>query len=205
MALCYKIQLVLELLLHIAIALDSLSPNSGLLPPSTDLNPTNITQQNTPPPRLQRSSVIRSMASEPTFATESDASRIADIHMAAFGSNPLFLAQFPTPTIRHQLRSRIAQKAADDIRDPHIAVLVVRDQNRVVSFAKWSLPVEASAIYVEAPWVWPEGTDLAVLKQWTEMVEGAKQRAVGGLPAYRRLFGSFGASLAPCSLSYFSS
>ena len=145
------------------------------------------------------------MASEPTFATESDASRIADIHMAAFGSNPLFLAQFPTPAIRHQLRSRIAQKAADDIRDPYVAVLVIRDQKQVVSFAKWSLPVEASAIYVEAPWVWPEGTDLAVLEQWTEMVEGAKQRALGGLPAYRRLFESLVASSASFSLSYLSS
>jgi len=145
------------------------------------------------------------MALEPTFATESDASRIAEIHMAAFGSNPLFLAQFPSPAIRDQLRSRIAQKAADDIRDPHIAVLVVRDQNRVVSFAKWSLPVEASAIYVEAPWVWPEGTDIAVLEQWTEIVEGAKQRALGGLPAYRTLCRSLVASLAPCSLSYLSS
>ena len=129
---------------------------------------------------------------EPTFATESDASRIADIHMSAFGPNPLLLAQFPTPTIRHQLQTRIAQKAANDIQDPHIAVLVVKEDNRVISFAKWSLPVPASGDYVEAPWIWPEGTDLAVLEQWTDMVEGAKRRVLGDLPAYRRLLsGSF--------------
>ena len=131
------------------------------------------------------------MALELTIATPSDAFCIADIHMAAFSPNPLLLAQFPTPAIRHQLRSCIAQKAADDIRDPYITVLVIRDhENRAVSFAKWSLPVPAAAaaagLAVEAPWVWPEGTDLGVLERWTEMVDGAKRRALGDGPAYRK-------------------
>ena len=61
-----------------------------------------------------------------TIADLSDAGRIADVHMAAFGSNALLLAQFPTPAVRDQLRDCIAKKAADDIQDPNIAVLVVR-------------------------------------------------------------------------------
>ncbi|KAL8997419.1 MAG: hypothetical protein Q9169_003282 [Polycauliona sp. 2 TL-2023] len=90
-----------------------------------------------------------------TAATANDADRIADIHMAAFGSNELLLAQFPDPDVRTQLRDCIARKAADDIRDPNIAVLVTRDQDKIVSFAKWSLPVAASESHVEAPWALP--------------------------------------------------
>lgn len=120
-------------------------------------------------------------------ATESDADRIADIHMAVFGTNLLLFAQFPTRAIRDQLRDCIAQKAAHDIRDPNIAVKVVRDQDQVISFAKWSLPVAASETHVEAPWIWPEGSNLLVLDEWTEKAELAKQRILGDTPSYRKL------------------
>lgn len=121
------------------------------------------------------------------LATETDADRIADVHMAAFGSNALLLAQFPTPDVRTQLRHCIAKKAAADIRDPNIAVLVARDQEKIVSFAKWSLPVTAPETYVEAPWVWPDGTNFSILHEWTEKMEEAQQRALGELPSYREL------------------
>ncbi|CAO1601616.1 hypothetical protein XANCAGTX0491_005269 [Xanthoria calcicola] len=118
-------------------------------------------------------------------ALETDADRIADVHMAAFGSNALLRAQFPTPDVRTQLRDSIATKAAADIRDPHIAVLVVRDRDQIVSFAKWSLPVSTSETYMEAAWVWPEGTKFEVLGEWTEKMEEAQQRALGELPSFR--------------------
>ena len=125
-------------------------------------------------------------------ASEAHASRIAAIHMAAFGTNPMLLAQFPTPTARDKLQICIAAKALADIQDPKIAVLVVRDDERgddgeVISFAKWSLPVRGGERYVEAPWLWPEGTDLEVLDRWTGVVEGAKERVVGEGACYRKL------------------
>ena len=124
-----------------------------------------------------------------TAATVHDADRIADIHMAAFGTNALLLAQFPTPNVRTQLRDCIAAKAAADIRDPNIAVLVVRDQeNQIISFAKWNLPVsvteQGQGLYVEAPWNWPEGTNFAVLDEWTARMENAKQSVIGDRPSY---------------------
>lgn len=123
-------------------------------------------------------------------ASQSDASRIAAIHMAAFGTNAMLLAQFPTPTVRERLQLCIAAKALADIRDPKTAVLVVRDDEsgngEVVSFAKWSLPVREGETYVEAPWVWPEGTNLEVLDRWTRVVEGAKERVVGEGACYRK-------------------
>ena len=85
-------------------------------------------------------------------AVESDADRIAATHMAAFGLNMMFQAQSVTPTVRDGLRTCIARRALDDIRDPKTAVLVVRDQNEIVSFAKWHLPVLESESYVEPPW-----------------------------------------------------
>lgn len=145
------------------------------------------------------------MALELRYATPTDASYIADIHMAAFGRNPLLLAQFPTPEIRHQLRSCIAEKAANDIRDLNVIVLVVQDQEgRVVSFAKWSMPVSAKAaamgLGAEAPWIWPKGTDFGFLDQWSEIAEGAKQKALGDRPAYSKL--SFWFSFCRAEASY---
>ena len=121
-------------------------------------------------------------------APETDASRIAAIHMAAFGTNTMLLAQFPTPTIREKLQICIAEKALADIRDPNIAVLVVRDEDEVISFAKWSLPVrEEGGTFAEAPWLWPEGTNWEVLDQWAGVVESAKDRVIGEVPCYRKL------------------
>lgn len=122
------------------------------------------------------------------IAAESDADRIADVHMAAFGRNALLLAQFPTPDIRIQLRNSIAKKAADDIRDPNVAVIVATDQDKIVSFAKWSMPVAASETYREAPWVWPDGTNFAVIHEWTEKVEEAELTVLNGLPSYHLSF-----------------
>ena len=122
-------------------------------------------------------------------ASESDASRIAAIHMAAFGTNAMLLAQFPTTTARRELQICLASKAIADIRDPNIAVLVVRDDENihkeVISFAKWSLPIMDGEVYVEAPWLWPEGTNWEALDQWTGIVESAKERVVGKEACYR--------------------
>lgn len=126
------------------------------------------------------------MTLELSVATHADAERIADIHMAAFGTNVLLLAQFPTPAIRTRLRDCIAQKAADDIRDPNIAVLVIRDEGQIISFAKWSLPIFGTDTYVEEPWIWPEGTNLQVLSDWTEKIEAAQDKVLGKLPSYRK-------------------
>ncbi|CAD6578678.1 MAG: hypothetical protein ASARMPREDX12_008937 [Alectoria sarmentosa] len=124
-------------------------------------------------------------------ASESDASRIAAIHMAAFGTNAMLLAQFPSPTVRESLQTCIASKALADIGDPKTAVLVVRDDeidDEIVSFAKWSLPVAEGDSYMESPWLWPEGTDWKVLDRWTGLVESAKEGVVGKGACYRLTF-----------------
>ena len=133
------------------------------------------------------------MVLEVTAATKSDADRIADIHMAAFGTNMLLLAQFLTLAIRDQLRDCIAQKASDDLRDPNIAVRIVRDHDQIIAFAKWSLPVSTSKTYEEAPWNWPQGTNYSVLDEWTEKSEAVKERILGNSLSYRKLpeFSSF--------------
>lgn len=120
-------------------------------------------------------------------ASEDDATRIADIHMAAFGSNLMLLAQFPTPAIRDKLRVTLREKVVDEIRDPQWAVLVVCDDTgKIISFAKWRRPIPESewGVYVEAPWKWPEGTRLDVLEEWTWKVEEAGERLLGRTPCY---------------------
>ncbi|KAI1205193.1 putative GNAT family acetyltransferase [Annulohypoxylon truncatum] len=136
-------------------------------------------------------------------AQHADAARIAEIHMAAFGSNAMLLAQFPTIAVRDSLKECIRSKAHADIDDPNITVLVVRDSDtiglgenkqdhkrpateRVVAFAKWAHPVSTDEEYAETPWIWPDGTDLKVLQEWTRKVEDTQAHAVGESPYYRK-------------------
>lgn len=127
-----------------------------------------------------------------TTAAEPDADRIAAVHMAAFGTNALLRAQFPSSNIRTKLWKCIAAKAAADIRDPNIAVLVVRDQeDRIISFAKWSLPVtleQDHGSYTEKPWRWPEGSNFPVLDEWAAKLERAHRNVLGETPSYRKSF-----------------
>ena len=120
-----------------------------------------------------------------TFALEEDATHIADIHMAAFAANKNLLTQFPTDQVRDGLRTTVAQKAFDDIRDPHTAVLLIQDtelNDKTISFAKWSLP--SSTAENEVPWIWPQGARLDLLETWTETVEGTKAEVLGDQLCY---------------------
>ncbi|CAH0058558.1 unnamed protein product [Clonostachys solani] len=130
------------------------------------------------------------------LARRQDAPRIAEIHMAAFGSNALLRAQFPTPAVRQALQKSIENKALADIDDPKTDVLVViigsndpeNSLEKVISFVKWSHPVNPGENYVEPPWVWPKGTDLDLLAAWTARAAEAQSRSVGSTPFYRLTF-----------------
>ncbi|KAF2972597.1 hypothetical protein GQX73_g861 [Xylaria multiplex] len=142
-------------------------------------------------------------------ATRQDASRIAEIHMAAFGPNAMLHAQFPTPAIRKGLQTSIENKALADIDDPKTTVLVVLSSDGVdgystalpqslhritsdpetnagaiIAFAKWSHPVRPDEDYVEPPWIWPEGTDLDTLGAWIAKASEAESRSIGDTPCY---------------------
>lgn len=117
-------------------------------------------------------------------AEEADAGRIADIHMAAFGTNLMLQAQFPTPSVRDKLLASLVEKVINEIRDPKWAILIVRDEKEIVSFAKWRRPIFKSEVYVESPWNWPDGTRLDVLEKWTKIVDDASEEVLRGKPCY---------------------
>ena len=138
------------------------------------------------------------------FATNDDAERIAEIHMAAFASNVMLLVQFPTPAVRAGLQRSIKTKALADIADPKTSVLVVRDSrlpdehyqadtsrspwpstSRVIGFAKWAHPIDQFEAYVEPPWEWPEGSDWHMLDKWSIRTEEAQAKAMGETACYR--------------------
>ncbi|KAL4793746.1 putative GNAT family acetyltransferase [Aspergillus venezuelensis] len=123
-----------------------------------------------------------------TEASPADAPRIADIHMAAFGTNHMLLAQFPTPEIREGLGVSLQEKALSEMQDPHWTVLVVRDEEsgKIISFAKWQHPIPLSEqdTYEEKPWDWPAGTRLDILDEWTRKVVDAGERLLGSTPYY---------------------
>lgn len=130
-------------------------------------------------------------------ASESDAPRIADIHMSAFGTNEMLLAQFPTAAVRACLWTSLVEKAVSEIRDPKWEVLLAREEDEedddddhrsgreIVGFAKWCRPILEGEGYVEEPWRWPEGTEMEVLDKWTERVEAASEKVLGTRPCYR--------------------
>ncbi|KAK5730541.1 hypothetical protein LTR15_000478 [Elasticomyces elasticus] len=133
------------------------------------------------------------MSLQRCLAATADAPRIADIHMAAFESNGMLLAQFPTAAVRSGLRESIARKAAADILDPNVTVLVVKDchakcSTNIVSFAKWSHPVSEAAAYEEVPWAWPDGASDAMLSVWGSKLDEVYERLMGQRPCYRLTF-----------------
>ncbi|KAI1375400.1 putative GNAT family acetyltransferase [Hypoxylon crocopeplum] len=135
------------------------------------------------------------MVLEMSPATQADARRIAEIHMAAFEDNAMLRAQFPTNMVREALQRSVELKASADIDDTNITVLIVRDlhcqckeKDNVIAFAKWSHPILDTENYVEAPWIWPDGTDEKILAAWTKKTEEAFERAVGAVPCYRLTF-----------------
>ena len=83
------------------------------------------------------------------YASDHDATRIADLHIAAFANNKMLHTQFPSSVIRAGLWHSIVNKTLADMHDPHIAVLVIPDmtlkddkneKGKAISYAKWSLP-----------------------------------------------------------------
>jgi hypothetical protein len=142
-------------------------------------------------------------------AEPEDAPRIAEIHMATFGSNAMLLEQFPSPQVRQALQHSIELKVSAEIEDHNTTVLIVRredapnilDQKElsnnlsalcskgvVIAFAKWAHPTEPDDEHQEPPWIWPEGTALDVLDDWTKLVEEAQTTAISSQPCYRKLF-----------------
>lgn len=126
-----------------------------------------------------------------SVATEADVDCIASIHLAAFDSNPLLHAQFPTPSSLEGLRFILSRDALQIIRDGEISgkiVLVVREteaDNQIISFAKWDLPQRSEGIF-QAEITWPESCRQEYLDEYYEKAESAKNRVVGNKPCYRK-------------------
>jgi hypothetical protein len=79
-------------------------------------------------------------------ATVDDVDRIAEIHLAAFDTNPLLHVQFPTPSSLEALKVVLAHDMRHSIEAGEgcgKVVLVVKDKDAddlIISFAKWEFP-----------------------------------------------------------------
>ncbi|KAL3420885.1 urea carboxylase [Phlyctema vagabunda] len=126
------------------------------------------------------------MSVQITAATEVDADIIAAIHLAAFDSNALLHAQFPTREALVGLQISLAQETRSSLQDPTKAVLVAKQGGEVKGFAKWDLPTHEKSLLEDI--TWPEGSVLKFLDEYTEKAEEAKERVVGKNPCYRLTF-----------------
>jgi len=125
-------------------------------------------------------------------AAADDVDRIAEIHLAAFDSNVLLHAQFPTKASLEWLHSILSREMLSAIQNEHDsgkAVLIVKDtdaDNQIISFAKWDLPVGFSKGSYHSNLTWPEDCRQEYLEQYYELAEATKNRVVGDQPCYRK-------------------
>jgi hypothetical protein len=117
-------------------------------------------------------------------AVATDAPSIARIHMAAFKTNASLHAFFPTPATRAGLQIAVETKTLSDLRDPEQTVLVMRNRttSEVVAFAKWHVYKKAEICkdHNEGAWVWPQGSNQALLGEWAQLVQSARDRHMDG-------------------------
>ena len=128
-------------------------------------------------------------------ATAADVDQIAAVHLAAFDSNALLHAQFPTPSSRSALQQILSQEMSAAIQNERSGkvVLVVRDtdaENQIISFAKWDLPGLSKGPH-HLGGSWPEDCQEQYLDEYYDKAEAAKNRVVGDRPCYRKLCISF--------------
>ncbi|RDL42058.1 Amidase signature enzyme [Venustampulla echinocandica] len=132
------------------------------------------------------------MVLELSNASLVDVDRIADIHLAAFSSNILLHAQFPTVPSLASLRSVLIQEmlhAIETTETARKAVLVVRDSEangQIISFAKWDLPgvLQDPKSHV----LWHEDVRQEYLEDYLGLAGAAKDRVIGDAACYRLTF-----------------
>lgn len=128
-----------------------------------------------------------------SVATEADVDRIASIHLAAFDSNPLLHAQFPTPRSLEGLHTTLSQDTLNTIRNGESCgkiVLVVREteaDDQIISFAKWDLPQTLNQGVFHSDITWPEDCRQEYRDEYHQKAESAKNRVIGNKPCYRKL------------------
>ncbi|TVY85028.1 Allophanate hydrolase [Lachnellula suecica] len=126
-------------------------------------------------------------------AADGDVDEIARLHLAAFDSNVLLHAQFPTPESLATLHSVLSQEILHDIQNAQAAgkvVKVVRDteaDSKIISFAKWDLP-NVSKVGHQVDSAWHEDTRREFLDIYHEKARDAKARVVGDKLCYRLTF-----------------
>lgn len=127
-------------------------------------------------------------------AVAADVDEIAAVHLAAFDSNVLLHAQFPTPACLNALCTYLSQEMLASIQgreQPGKAILVVRDTeagSKIISFAKWDLPdVHSKSQALDVPDVTCiDGCNKEYLVLYAERAEAAKARVIGDSPCYRK-------------------
>ncbi|KAE8441838.1 hypothetical protein EG329_004239 [Mollisiaceae sp. DMI_Dod_QoI] len=126
-------------------------------------------------------------------ATAADVDSIAAVHLAAFDSNVLLHAQFPTQASLNALRLYLGQEMLASIRggeQSRKAILVVKDteaDEKIISFAKWDLPGSASESFdLQVPDITcVDECNKGYLEQYVAKAEAVKERVTGDNSCYR--------------------
>lgn len=116
-----------------------------------------------------------------------DASRIAEIHVAAMDENPLLHVQCPTPQSILSLQKFLEKEVIGYIRDNESGILVARDPvtDVIVGFARWTSPSDSpNSVKLEESASGArdiEGCRYEYLDGYVALAEKAKERVMLGL------------------------
>jgi len=130
----------------------------------------------------------RQMAAERSFIITrpslDDASRIAEIHVAAMDENPLLHAQCPTPQSILSLQKFLEKEVIGCIRENVSGILVARDPvtDVIVGFARWTSPSDSpNSVKLEESASGArdiEGCRYEYLDGYVALADKAKERAL---------------------------
>ncbi|GAB1315814.1 N-acetyltransferase domain-containing protein [Madurella fahalii] len=118
---------------------------------------------------------------------EADASRIAEIHVAAMDSNPLLHAQFPTSDSLVALQRFLEADTADRLRNPTSGFLVARDPEAgtIAGFVRWDSPSHPEHVKLESGSLRNlEGCRREFLDEYSSRAAEAKRRSFCDNPCY---------------------
>jgi hypothetical protein len=144
-----------------------------------------------------------------------DASRIAEIHLAAMDSNPLLHVQFPNATALAALHEYLR---LDTIQYLHcqdkkrVLMAKNRESGEIVGFAKWDIHryhdsdtndsgIEEAHQHHEDEPDWPIECCRKYLDMYSRLAEGVRKKVMGRTPSYRK-YSSASSSLSSCLFTW---
>ena len=115
-------------------------------------------------------------------AKPSDVPLLADIYFAAFARHPLYEVAYNTPALKKGHRECFVKDTLLELEDSRYVVLVVRESDEIIAFARWDLPIQEDDKRLPLFRSVPDEMDMSIFdrildageREWIKQVEGSQ-------------------------------